>query len=85
MSSARNRSQSNQSPQVDQRILQHDLEGAGQELMAFDGFQSSGPVLQAKVLQRPQAPQEQGLLQRGLLQQVLDQVRNLFGSIRFRR
>ena len=77
MSSARNRSQSEHSPQVKQRILQHDLEGAGEALTAFDGFKSSGPVLQAMVLKRPRGPQ-----QASLLQQLLKQARNLFVSVR---
>ena len=77
MSSLRNRSQSHYSPQVKQRVLQHDLEGATEALAAFDGFESSGPVLQATVLQRPRGPQ-----QRSLLQQLLNQARNLFASIR---
>ena len=77
MSSARNRSQSEHSPQVKQRILQHDLEGAGEALTAFDGFKSSGPVLQAMVLKRPRGPQQDSLLQ-----QVLKQARNLFVSVR---
>ena len=37
MSSVRNRSQSHHSPQVNQRVLQHDLEGATKALTAFDG------------------------------------------------
>ncbi len=53
MSSVRNRSQSHFSPQVNQRVLQHDLEGASEALAAFDGFESAGPVLQSSVLQRP--------------------------------
>ena len=77
MSSARNRSQSEYSPQVKQRILQHDLEGAGEALTAFDGFKSSGPVLQAMVLKRPRGPQQDSLLQ-----QLLKQARNLFVSVR---
>ena len=77
MSSARNRSQSEHSPQVKQRILQHDLEGAGEALNAFDGFKSSGPVLQAMVLKRPRGPQQDSLLQ-----QLLKQARNLFASVR---
>ena len=77
MSSARNRSQSEHSPQVKQRILQHDLEGAGEALTAFDGFKSSGPVLQAMVLKRPR-----GLQKDSLLQQLLKQARNLFVSVR---
>ena len=77
MSSARNRSQSEHSPQVKQRILQHDLEGAGEALTAFDGFKSSGPVLQAMVLKRPRGPQQDSLLQ-----QLLKQARNLFVLVR---
>ena len=77
MSSARNRSQSEHSPQVKQRILQHDLEGAGEALTAFDGFKSAGPVLQAMVLKRPRGPQQDSLLQ-----QLLKQARNLFVSVR---
>ena len=77
MSSAHNRSQSEHSPQVKQRILQHDLEGAGEALTAFDGFKSSGPVLQAMVLKRPRGPQQDSLLQ-----QLLKQARNLFVSVR---
>ena len=77
MSSVRNRSQSHYSPQVDQRVLQHDLEGATEALTAFDGFESAGSVLQATVLQRPKGPQ-----QRSLLQQWLKQARNLFASVR---
>ena len=45
MSSVRNRSQSHFSPQVNQHVLQHDLEGATEALAAFDGFESAGPVL----------------------------------------
>ena len=77
MSSARNRSQSEHSPQVKQRILQHDLEGAGEALTAFDGFKSSGPVLQAMVLKRPRGPQQDSLLE-----QLLKQARNLFVLVR---
>ena len=77
MSSARNRSQSEHSPQVKQRILQHDLEGAGEALTAFDGFKSSGPVLKAMVLKRPRGPHQDSLLQ-----QLLKQARNLFVSVR---
>ena len=76
MSSVRNRSQSHFSPQVNQRVLQHDLEGAKEALAAFDGFESAGPVLQSTVLQRPRGPQ-----QRSLLQQWLKQARNLFASV----
>ena len=77
MSSVRNRSQSHFSPQVNQRVLQHDLEGAMEALAAFDGFESAGPVLlQSTVLQRPRGPQ-----QRSLLQQWLKQARNLFASV----
>ena len=77
MSSVRNRSQSHHSPLVHQRVLQHDLEGAKEAMTAFDGFESAGPVLPAKVLQRPRRPQ-----QRTLLQQWLKQARNLFASVR---
>ena len=77
MSSVRNRSQSHFSPQVNQRVLQHDLEGATEALAAFDGFESAGPVLQSTVLQRPREPQ-----QRSLLQQWLKQARNFFASVR---
>ena len=76
MSSVRNRSQSHFSPQVNQRVLQHDLEGATEALAAFDGFESAGQVLQSTVLQRPRGPQ-----QRSLLQQWLKQARNLFASV----
>lgn len=76
MSSVRNRSQSHFSPQVNQRVLQHDLEGATEALAAFDGFESAGPVLQSTVLQRRRGPQ-----QRSLLQQWLKQARNLFASV----
>ncbi|EHA60490.1 hypothetical protein [Synechococcus sp. WH 8016] len=78
MSSIRNRS--HHSPQVNQRILEHDLEGAGEALMAFDGFQSEGPELETMVLQRPSGPQ-----QPGLLQQLLKKVNNLFAFVRSRR
>ncbi|MDA7433279.1 hypothetical protein N8501_01275 [Synechococcus sp. AH-601-N10] len=77
MSSVRNRSQSHHSPQVNQRALQHDLEGAREALTAFDGFESARPMLQATVLQRPRRPQ-----QLSLLQQILKQARNLFASVR---
>lgn len=80
MSSIRNRSHSHHSPQVNQRILDHDLEGAGEALMAFDGFQSEGPELETIVLQRPSGPQ-----QPGLLQQLLKKVNNLFAFVRSRR
>ena len=77
MSSVRNRSQSHFSPQVNQRVLQHDLEGATEALAAFDGFESAGPVLQSTVLQRPRESQ-----QRSLFQQWLKQARNFFASVR---
>ena len=77
MSSVRNRSQSHFSPQVNQRVLQHDLEGATEALAAFDGFESAGPVLQSTVLQRPRGPK-----QHSLLQQWLKQARNFFASVR---
>ena len=77
MSSVRNRSQSHSSPKVNQRFLQHDLEGAKESLIAFDGFEFAGPVLSDSVLQRPRGPQ-----QRSLLQQWLKQARNLFASFR---
>lgn len=77
MSSARNRSQSQGSPQVSQRILQDDLEGVGSVVRAFDGFKPAGPVPEAIVLQRPIGPH-----QRSLLQQLLKQARNLFGLVR---
>ena len=80
MSSVRNRSQSHHSPQVNQRVLQHDLEGATEALTAFDGFESAGPVLQATVLQRPRGPH-----QRSLLQQLQKQARKLFALARFWR
>ena len=73
MSFARNRSQSVESPQVTQRILQHDLEGVGEAMTAFDGFKSAGPVLDSIVLQRPSDPQ-----QRSFVQQLLHKARNLF-------
>ena len=77
MSTVRNRSQSPESPQVTQRILQHDLEGVGEAMTAFDGFQSAGTVLDSVVLQRPSGPH-----QRSPLQQLLKQARNLFGLVR---
>ena len=77
MSSVRNRSQSHQSPQVTQRILQHDLEGVGEAMTAFDGYKSAGPVLGSSVLQRPSGPQ-----QRSILQQLLFQARKLFALVR---
>ena len=77
MSSARNRSQSQESPQVSQRILQDDLEGVGSVVRAFDGFMDAGPVPEAIVFQRPIGPH-----QRSLLQQLLKQARNLFGLVR---
>ena len=80
MSSVRNRSQSHHSPQVNQRVLQHDLEGATEALTAFDGFESAGPVLQATVLQRPRVPQ-----QLSLLQQLKNQALKLFAFARFWR
>ncbi len=80
MSSVRNRSQSHQSPQVTQRILEHDLEGVGDAMTAFDGFKSAGPVLSSTVLQRPSGPQ-----QRSILRELLHQARNLFALVRFWR
>ena len=77
MSSARNRSQSGESPQVSQRILQHDLEGVGEAMTAFDGFKSAGPVLESMVLQRPSDSQ-----QRSFLEQLVYKARNLFGLVR---
>ena len=77
MSSGRNRLQSHHSPKVNQRVLQHDLEGDKEALTAFDGFEFAGPVLPTTVLQRPRGPQ-----QRSLLQQWLKQARNLFASVR---
>lgn len=80
MSSACNRSQSGESPQVTQRILQHDLEGVGEAMTAFDGFKSAGPVLKSMALQRPSGPQ-----QRSFVQQLLNKARNLFVLVRSRR
>ena len=76
MSTARNRSQSHVSPQLTQQILQQDLDGVGEALSAFDGFRSSGPVLESIVLQRPMRPH-----QRSFLEQLLKQVRHLFGLV----
>ena len=53
MSSVRYRSHPYASPQITQRILQHDLEVVGEAMTAFDGFSSAGPVLEPMVLQRP--------------------------------
>ena len=77
MSSVRHRSHSHASPYITQRILQNDLEVVGEDMTAFDGFSSAGPLLEPMVLQRPTRP-----LQRSFLQQLLMQARNLFGMVR---
>ena len=77
MSSVRYRSHSHASPQITQRILQHDFEVVGDVMTALDGFSSAGPILEPMVLQRPTRP-----LQRSFLQQLLLQARNLFGMVR---
>ena len=45
MSSIRYRSHSHASPQITQRILQHDFEVVGDVMTALDGFSSAGPIL----------------------------------------
>ena len=64
MSFARNRSKSSNSPQVKLRALQQHLQGAQDAMTAFDGYQSSGPMLQSAVLQRPAKRQRMTVLQR---------------------
>lgn len=64
MSFARNRSQSGDSPTVKPRALQLHLQGAQDALTAFDGYQSTGPVVQASVLERPAGRQQMTVLQR---------------------
>ena len=64
MSFMRNRSQSSHSPHVKPRALQQHLQGAQDAMTAFDGYQSSGPMLQSAVLQRPVKRQRMTVLQR---------------------
>ena len=80
MSFARNRSQSNDSPQVSSRTLQQDLQGSHEALIAFDGYESAGPVLQASVLQRPTVHHHPNFLQR-----LVRRGRRLFAALRFTR
>lgn len=63
MSSARNRGQSHLGPQVRPRTLSTDLLGSQDVLIAFDGYESAGPQLQASVLQRPAKHEQTTLLQ----------------------
>jgi hypothetical protein len=63
MSFTRNRSQSSHSPHVKPRALEY-LQGAQDAMTAFDGYQSSGPMLQSAVLQRPAKRQRMTVLQR---------------------
>jgi len=51
MASARYRSRRS----LSQRSLQHDLQGARDALIAFDGFEPAGVPVPAAVLQRPPA------------------------------
>ena len=64
MSFARNRSQSSDSPNVKSRALQLHLQGAQDAMTAFDGYQSTGPALQASVHERPGGRQQVTVLQR---------------------
>ena len=64
MSFTRNRSQSSDSPNVKPRALQLHLQGAQDTLKAFDGYHSTGPVLQASVLERPTGRPQVTVLQR---------------------
>jgi hypothetical protein len=64
MSFARNRSQSSDSPNLKFRALQLHLQEAQDAMTAFDGYQSTGPALQASVLERPVGRQQVTVLQR---------------------
>ena len=75
MSFTRNRSQSSHSPHVKPRALQQHLQGAQDAMMAFDGYQSSGPVLQSAVLKRPAKR-----LRMTVLQRLLEKGRRLYSS-----
>ena len=76
MSFARNRSQSGDSPNIKSRALQLQLQGAQDAMTAFDGYQATGPALQASVLERPVAHQQVPVLQR-----LMERVRRLMPSM----
>ena len=69
MSFARNRSQSSDGPNLKSRALQLHLQGAQDAMMAFDGYQSTGPALKSSVLERPAQRQQMTVLQR-LLERI---------------
>ena len=79
MSSVRNRGQSQRGPQVPSRVLSRDLLGAQDVLIAFDGYESKGPELQASVLQRPVQQDSSSLLQR-----FRDRARHLLAAVQRR-
>ena len=76
MSFTRNRSQSSHSPNVKPRALQLHLQGSQDAMTAFDGYESSGPVLQSTVLERPVGRQRMTVLQR-----LLEKGRGLVSAI----
>ena len=63
MSTARNRSQS----QETFRTLTHDLQGDVDTLIAFDGFEPQAPATQPWVLQRPSERKGLSLLERSIV------------------
>ena len=62
MSFIRNRSQSSHSPNLKPRSLQLHLQGAQDAMEAFDGYESSGQVIQSSVLDRPSGRQRMSVL-----------------------
>jgi hypothetical protein len=76
MSFTRNRSRSSHSPNVTPHALQLHLQGEQDALSAFDGYHSSGPVLQPSVLERPV-----GFQRLTVLQQLLRRGRRFVSSI----
>ena len=76
MSFTRNRSRSSHSPNVKPRALQLHLQGAQDAMTAFDGYESSGPLIQAAVLSRPT-----GRRRKTVLQRLLEKGRSFLSSL----
>ena len=75
MSALRNRTHA----RFSSRRIDQELQGAQDALIAFEGYSSSGPVLNASVLQRP-ASRRSG----SWFEKVLFQVQHLFAGLRSR-
>ena len=72
MSALRNRTHA----RFSSRRIDQELQGAQDALIAFEGYSSSGPVLNASVLQRP-ASRRSG----SWFEKVLFQVQHLFAGL----